>query len=166
MSAKHYNPKAQFHLGVMYSRGEYVKKDLNKAIHYYKEASSFNDAKAKNNLAMIYRHGIGVEKNIWYSIELLKEAIKIEKLDILAIYNLFHIFIYENLKDDYFNQIFNSLIIITGVFGFSFYLLVFLLIRENRTITIEMLENKFSSALNKKAAHKLAKKVFHKIVKD
>lgn len=53
-----------------------------------------------------------------------------------------------------------------GVFGFSFYLLVFLLIRENRTITIEMLENKFSSALNKKAAHKLAKKVFHKIVKD
>lgn len=42
-----------------------------KAIHYYKEASSFNDNFAKNNLGIIYLKGFGDEiaPNIGLSIE-------------------------------------------------------------------------------------------------
>ena len=47
------------------------------AIHYYKEASSFNHNYSKNNLGIIYKNGFGdeIKKNIGYAIGYFDEAI-------------------------------------------------------------------------------------------
>ena len=73
LAAKQGNHYAQFTLGVIYSKGDYFKQDIEKAIYYYQEASSFNISYAKNNLAVIYKNGIHTQNRIGYSIELLKE---------------------------------------------------------------------------------------------
>lgn len=38
-AAQFQNPKAEFHLGLMYETGRYVKKDMNFAIERYKKAA-------------------------------------------------------------------------------------------------------------------------------
>ena len=95
---------AFFTLGFIYHEGRLilVKRDITKAIHFYKEGSSLNDQYSKNNLGVIYKNGFYdtfsnkiIPKNIGYSIELFNEAIK-QKKDILAIYNLSTIYLYEN----------------------------------------------------------------------
>lgn len=93
---------AFFSLGFIYHEGKLIKCDIEKAIHYYKEGSSLNDQYSKNNLGVIYKNGFFdtfsnkmITKNIGYSIELFNEAIK-QKKDILAIYNLSTIYLYEN----------------------------------------------------------------------
>lgn len=68
--------------------GKYVKKDISKAISYCKECSSFNNPYAENNLALIYKNGDGVEKNIANSIEYLNGAFKIDKNNKAALINL------------------------------------------------------------------------------
>ena len=79
-----------------YQEGKYVEKDILKSINYYKNASSFNNQYAKNNLGIIYKYGYEkkIEKNIGLSITYFKEAIQ-QKYDIVALYNLAHIYIYE-----------------------------------------------------------------------
>ncbi|KAK8885607.1 hypothetical protein M9Y10_041057 [Tritrichomonas musculus] len=68
--------------------GKYVKKDISKAISYYKECSSFN------NLAPIYKNGDGVEKNIANAIEYLNGAIKIDKNNKAALIDLSRMYFY------------------------------------------------------------------------
>lgn len=87
---------AFFPVGYFYLEGKYVTKDIDKAIKYFKDASSFNSQYAKNNLGIIYRHGISgkILKNIGYAIEYFKENIS-RFSDILSMYNLAHIFIYD-----------------------------------------------------------------------
>ena len=50
-----------FFVGYFYHKGDYIERGIQKAIHYYKEDSSFNDQYAKNNLAIIYKNGYGDE---------------------------------------------------------------------------------------------------------
>lgn len=132
-SSKNHNYHSSFFLGLIYSEGKFWKKDINKAVHYYKHASNFNHYFAKNNLAVIYRHGIDkIQKNVNYAIELLKEARKMKEG--LVMYNLAHIYIFEdgfeNKIDESIDLLFESVsfepaimllcIILIKKYGFNF----------------------------------------------
>ncbi len=54
---------AQYYLGKMYEKADFVEKDINKAIFYYEEASKKNHPDAAYCLAMIYHRGKDVEKD-------------------------------------------------------------------------------------------------------
>ena len=62
---------------------------------FFKDASNLNNSHAKNNLGIIYLKGINVQKNIDKAIEYFKEAIKINQDD-LALFNLAHLYLFEN----------------------------------------------------------------------
>ena len=73
--------RAHYVAGCLYHFGEYINRDINKAIQYYKKASSFNNEYAKNNIGVIYKHGFNNEipKNIGASIIYFNEAIQQKK---------------------------------------------------------------------------------------
>ena len=85
---------AQFILGCIYYEGLFVDYDIEKAIHFFKEASCFNHSQAKNNLGIIYKTGKGVKANPSASIIYFEEAIR-QKGDKIAMFNLAHIYFYE-----------------------------------------------------------------------
>ena len=87
---------AHFCAGYFYHKGDYITRDIRKAIHYYNEGSSFNDQYAKNNLAIIYKNGYGdeIRARTANAIVYLEEAIR-QKNDILSMYNLANIYIYD-----------------------------------------------------------------------
>ena len=99
------NIDAHFAVGYFYNEGKYIEKDIKKSIHHYKDASNFDNQFAKNNLGIIYKHGIGEEipQNIPYAIEYFEEAIR-QKNDKLSMYNLSHIYIYEYQTNDNINE--------------------------------------------------------------
>ncbi|KAK8867142.1 hypothetical protein M9Y10_010116 [Tritrichomonas musculus] len=91
--------QAAFVLGYLYHEGKYINCDIAKSIHYYKEASSFNNNYAKNNLGVIYRHGTDeIPKNIGLAIQYFEESI-FQKNDIISMYNLAHLYLYEDLTN-------------------------------------------------------------------
>lgn len=96
-AAENRNYNAIYVVAVLYHEGIYIKKDISKSIHFYKEASSLNNQYAKNNLAIIYKNGIEnkIKPNIELAIEYLKEAIK-QKKDEIAMYNLANIYFFNN----------------------------------------------------------------------
>lgn len=81
-------------------------KDIDKAIRFYKEASSFNDQYSKNNLGYLFR----MQNKINYSIELFKEAIY-QNDDVLASYNLANIYFYDGIVKDNINEAMKILIL-------------------------------------------------------
>ena len=101
LAAKNGIKDAYFILGYIYHKGKYIQKDLKKAIQYYKEASSFNIQYAKNNLGVIFRNVFNdkIDTNIYESIEYFKEAIN-QKKDILSMYNLSLIYLYDQINID------------------------------------------------------------------
>ena len=90
------NRDANFAHGYLHHEGKSVKKDIEKAIHFYKEASTFNNQYAKNNLGIIYKNGFGdnVKKHTGNAIVYFEEAIR-KGNDYLSMYNLAHIYIYD-----------------------------------------------------------------------
>ena len=96
LAADQYQPTAQFLLGSIYYEGLYVTFDIEKAIHYFKEASCFNHSRAKNNLGIIYKAGKGVSANSYNSVVYFEEAIR-QKGDEVAMFNLAHIHLYEEI---------------------------------------------------------------------
>lgn len=78
-----------------------MKRDIKKAIHYYKEASTFNNQYAKNNLGILYKNGYKdiVEKSLGLSIVYFEEAIP-QKDDEVSMYNLAHLYFYEDSNKD------------------------------------------------------------------
>lgn len=63
--------KAQFNLGVMYDRGQYVAQDYAKAVFWYQKAAAQGNANAQYNLALKYQTGQGIAKDetqaaYWY----------------------------------------------------------------------------------------------------
>lgn len=94
------NINARFILGNIYLCGDGIEKDINKAIHYFKEASSINHSLAKNNLGVIYMRGINVKQNIPYAIELFKEAINLGN-DGIPMFNLasINLFILDDVEE-------------------------------------------------------------------
>lgn len=93
--------QANFAHGFLLHEGKYIKRDIEGAVHYYKESSSFNNQYSKNNLGIIYKHGFEdkIKSRIGNAIEFFKEAIH-QKNDYLSMYNLAHIYIYESIKQD------------------------------------------------------------------
>ncbi|KAK8865023.1 hypothetical protein M9Y10_010552 [Tritrichomonas musculus] len=80
-----------------------MKKNITNAIRYYKESSSFNNEYSKNNLGIIYKNGFGEEirPNLGLAIEYFKEAIN-QKNDIIAMYNLAHIYFFnDHIKEEF-----------------------------------------------------------------
>ncbi len=55
--------KAQYHLGVMYSKGEGVPQDDAKAVKWYRKAAEQGHASAQNNLGVLYFKGKGVPQD-------------------------------------------------------------------------------------------------------
>src|SRR5450759_4892091 len=62
LAAKDY-PKAQFKIGVMYSKGQSVVKDYSESIKWYRLAAAQGDAKAQSNLGLMYFNGQGVNQD-------------------------------------------------------------------------------------------------------
>ncbi|KAK8850219.1 hypothetical protein M9Y10_018343 [Tritrichomonas musculus] len=93
--------QANFAHGFLLQEGKSVERNMIEAVHYYKEASSFNNQYAKNNLGIIYKHGFDqIEGNASNAIVYFEEAIR-QKNDILSMYNLAHIYIFdETIKGD------------------------------------------------------------------
>lgn len=65
------NAKAQFNLGVMYDRGQYVPQSYAEAVSWYSKAAEQGNANAQYNLACKYQTGQGVIKDetkaaFWY----------------------------------------------------------------------------------------------------
>lgn len=83
-------------MAYIYHEGKFVKRDISKAISFYKEGSSFNNSFCKNNLAVIYKNGFSSDapKNVAFAIELFMEAIK-QKNDSLSMFNLATIYLFD-----------------------------------------------------------------------
>ena len=104
---------------------------IEEAIKYYKEASSFNNSKAKNNLGIIYKNGYKdkVKARIGDAIIYFKEAIR-QKNDVVAMYNLAHLYAYNERMDDKINESIELLIKSSNSFIHSMLLLFLLLIKQ------------------------------------
>ena len=99
------------------------------AIHYYKEASSFNNQYAKNNLGIIYKHGFDqIEGRSSNAIVYFEEEIH-QKNDILSMYNLAHIYIFDEMIGGDINKSI-ELLIKSFKFGYSQILLCLILIKK------------------------------------
>ncbi|KAK8838058.1 hypothetical protein M9Y10_036008 [Tritrichomonas musculus] len=91
---------AQLYLGALYYEGKYIQRDIQKAIHLFKECASFISPGPKNNLGVIYKNGEFVEKNITSALLYFKEGIENDK-DVFAHYNLSRIYYFgEDVEKD------------------------------------------------------------------
>ncbi|KAK8840052.1 hypothetical protein M9Y10_030985 [Tritrichomonas musculus] len=92
--------QACFSVGFLFHEGKYMKKNIQRSIHFYKEASSFNNQFAKNNLGIIYKNGFNdeIKQNLGLACAYFEEAIK-QKNDKLSKYNLAHIYLYNEITD-------------------------------------------------------------------
>ena len=75
LSAKEEFRAAQLLLGDIYFEGKYVKRDIQKVIFLYKEVANINNQFAKNNLGVIFKNGVDINKNVFLAKEYFKEAI-------------------------------------------------------------------------------------------
>ena len=80
---------ANYFLGCIYCKGYCVDRDIEKAIKYFKEGSSFNHQYSKNNLGILFKNF----KRNEIAIEYFEEAIR-QKNDKISMYNLGHIYFY------------------------------------------------------------------------
>lgn len=77
----------KYDLAVKYEEGKFIEKNLEKAIHIYRELAELGLPKAQWRLAECYNSGKGVTKNIKLAAELYEEAAKeghIESMDALG----------------------------------------------------------------------------------
>ncbi|WP_278492526.1 tetratricopeptide repeat protein [Acinetobacter gyllenbergii] len=77
-------------IGVMYNNGEYVAKDLNKALSYYSKAASLGNPDAQFNLGQMYFYGEGVKQNYktsfyWYDAS-AKQDYDFAKIQLATLY--------------------------------------------------------------------------------
>lgn len=62
-NAQRGDPKAQYHLGVLYQDGKVLPKDYIQAVKYYSQAAAKGHAKAQLYLGLLYQNGRGIPKN-------------------------------------------------------------------------------------------------------
>lgn len=91
------NPEKQNSIGDMYYNADGVLESFEKAVEYYQRAVDQEYYYAHANLAWMYRHGLGVEKDIEKAVNLYLEAIYSSN-DRNAKYHLANVYLYE-LKD-------------------------------------------------------------------
>ena len=134
------NKYAQYFLGYIYYEGKYNDQNIEKSIHYYKQSSSLNNHFAKNNLAIMYKNGFGIQKNILYAEELLKEAIRLDTSEIL-IYNLAHLYLFETENNDDNSSKCIDLILdkFTQTSKLCLDILCLCLVKKHKTITLDII---------------------------
>ncbi|KAK8887072.1 hypothetical protein M9Y10_038108 [Tritrichomonas musculus] len=117
-SSENRNIRSHFALGYLYHEGKNVERNIDMSINFYKEASSFNDQFAKNNLGIIYKNGFDEErpKRIGNAIEYFNEAIR-QKNDALSVYNLAHIYLYDESIENGLNK---SIELLLSTWKYSF----------------------------------------------
>lgn len=75
---------AYLRLAEIYHKGEIVEKDIEKALSYYKlyceTLNEYQKGRILYKIAMIYKDGDGIDKNLPIAIELLEECIKLESV--------------------------------------------------------------------------------------
>jgi TPR repeat protein len=62
--AKQGDAQVQFELGRMYMKGKGVKRDDEKALHWYKVSANEDNQYAQTNLGRMFENGIGVDADI------------------------------------------------------------------------------------------------------
>ncbi|KAK8843659.1 hypothetical protein M9Y10_024722 [Tritrichomonas musculus] len=142
------NRQANFAHGYLLHEGKNVKRNINEAIHYYKEASSFNNEFAKNNLGILYKHGNEEEipQRIGLLIEYFEEAIR-QKNDYLSMYNLSLIYFYDQTIKQDINKIIDLLIKSSKQFSESIILLCLILIQGYGT-NLKRIKNEIKKRAN------------------
>ncbi|KAK8839704.1 hypothetical protein M9Y10_031408 [Tritrichomonas musculus] len=127
---------AHFSHGFLLHSRKGATKDIHDAIRYYKEASSFNNQYAKNNLGIIYKNGFGdeVKARTGSAIEYFEEAIR-QKRDYLSMYNLAHIYIYSDFIEHDIDKSINLLIRSSNKFHHSLILLSIILMKKYGNIS-------------------------------
>ena len=121
LASKNGYREANFAQGFLLHEGKYVKKDISEAVHYYKEASCFNNQYSKNNLGIIYKYGYDkIEGNVINAIVYFEEAIR-ERNDNLSIYNLAHIYIYDTTSKQNLNKSIDLLFKSNFIHSFQYY---------------------------------------------
>ena len=63
LAAQHGDAEGQYYLGVLYNRGDGVKKSDTKAVEWYRKAAEQDNVNAQSLLGDSYAFGVGVEKN-------------------------------------------------------------------------------------------------------
>jgi TPR repeat, SEL1 subfamily protein len=107
--------KAMYELATFYSEGKWVRKDMSKAIEYYKGAANKNYPQALYELGMCYLNGKGIEKDFQIGQDMLKRAAKLGNKESLIF--LTKIGIIQREKNSLFISIIMSLICGLLVFG-------------------------------------------------
>ncbi len=74
-------PQAQYALGLMYSKGNGVKKDYRQAAYWYRKAADQNFTLAQFNLGLMYEYGNGVPKSKKAAIKWYRRAAALGDLD-------------------------------------------------------------------------------------
>lgn len=74
--AEEKNDQAMVNLGLMYLKGEGVKKDALKAKEWFERASEYENDSAFYNLALMYQSAIGVKEDLVAAVEYFRKAVK------------------------------------------------------------------------------------------
>ena len=91
-------------MGILYYNGNSeinVKKDVNAAISFFNKAIKFNEPVAIYNMGVLYRDGVGVEKDEAKAIDLFKQAAELGAVDAQSEYGRLLYFKEENRKDGF-----------------------------------------------------------------
>ncbi|KAK8864103.1 hypothetical protein M9Y10_011799 [Tritrichomonas musculus] len=142
LAAKKRHIPANFSMAIIHHQGIYVQRNIDEAIRYYKEGSSFNHQYSKNNLGIIYKDKSFNRNPIVY----FEEAIR-QKNDVVAIYNLAHIYFYgEAETNENLDKSIDLLLRSSDDFGPSMALLCLAIVKKIKHINIneirEILKNK------------------------
>ncbi|KAI8888321.1 HCP-like protein, partial [Backusella circina FSU 941] len=73
VASKKGDPRAKYHLGIMYEYGKGFETFLNRAISYYRLGTFYEDGRAQSGLGLLYEYGDAVEKNYQMAIEYDKD---------------------------------------------------------------------------------------------
>ena len=68
------NIEAQYNIGVMYSQGQGVSRDMASAALWWEKAALQGDKRGQNNIANLYRDGLGVAKDLGKASHWFKDA--------------------------------------------------------------------------------------------
>ena len=160
LASKNNDRGANFaHLFLLHE-GKNIERNIEEAIHYYKEVSSFNNQYTKNNLGIIYKHGYDeIKGQSGRAIIYFEEAIR-QKNDYLSMYNLAHIYIYDKLIKGDINKAIELLVRSSKEFFHSTVLLSIALIKRFN-FSIETIKQQISQ--RKDISRDLSNKIFQNI---
>lgn len=142
-----------FVIGYFYQEGKHLPRNMIKAVHYYKNASSFNEPHAKNNLGIIYKYGFGqdIKQSIELAIIYFTEAIN-KSNDILSIYNLAHIYIFIDKTKEKIIESIDLLLQIINIKDLPVIELLCIAIFSDFSL-LTKLDTKLQSKINRKIRH-------------